>query len=125
MKFWNVTLHVSLPAETAEEAERLALELLEDRHSGVNVNVFEGDTVLCSGWDTENENCLAGVRCPLCKQNDSFYIEGTDDTGTRTLEMTDDGCDAVGDFEYDHTAACRCTQCEWSGTVDEATSEEK
>ena len=72
--------------------------------------------------EEENDNCLRGVKCPKCGQTDSFMIEGTDDTGTRTLEMHDDGCDADGDFEYDETAPCACTECDGKGTVGEATN---
>ena len=51
-----------------------------------------------------NENCLKGIRCPKCEQEDSFRIEG------KTLFlMTDDGTDEFGDVDYDDGSTAYCT----------------
>ena len=47
-KFWNVTLHVSLLARSAEEAEEKAKTMIHDHgDDSVNVNVYEQDTMRC------------------------------------------------------------------------------
>ena len=56
MKFYNVTVHVSLLAKDEDDAELKTQELLDNMVSGikdrefadsVNATVFKGDTILC------------------------------------------------------------------------------
>jgi len=42
-----------------------------------------------------NENCLEGIRCPQCGQEDCFKI-----TALITCNVTDDGSEPVGDHEW-------------------------
>lgn len=67
--------------------------------------------------DDRPTNCLEGMECPGCGQYESFFITGWDRTGQRELEVSDDGCDAVGDFEYNGDSPCRCEECGFAGTV--------
>jgi hypothetical protein len=70
-----------------------------------------------------NSNCLIGMRCPSCKQEDRFSI-----IGSSVFEMYDDGSEGHGDIEYDETAFCACPNCDWEGTIGDAkalTDEEK
>jgi hypothetical protein len=64
--------------------------------------------------EPENENCLEGIRCPKCKQQDRFYI-----VGTCTFEVTDDGSEAIGDHEWDGDSTIACSECNHSGKVKE------
>lgn len=51
-----------------------------------------------------NENCLEGVRCPECGQEDSFWIEA------RALcKVFDDGIEESQDFEWDENSFCMCS----------------
>ena len=53
-----------------------------------------------------NTNCLEGIRCPRCSQEDRFFI-----SGCAQFEVTDDGSDAVGDHEWDEGSSTRCPEC--------------
>lgn len=53
-----------------------------------------------------NTNCLEGIRCPKCSQEDRFFI-----TGCAQFEVTDDGSEAVGDHEWDEGSSTRCPEC--------------
>lgn len=55
---------------------------------------------------SKNVNCLRGVACPGCGQNERFYI-----TGVSTFDVTDDGAEQTGDIEWDEDSHCRCPQC--------------
>ena len=60
-----------------------------------------------------NENCLAGIRCPKCKQEDKFFIYSQVE-----LEVTDDGTDfPSGDVSWEATSPIRCAECNALGTV--------
>ena len=61
-----------------------------------------------------NTNCLEGMRCPKCKQEDTLHI-----IASVTLEVTDDGSEAIGDQEWDDTNPCHCPECKYKGTVGE------
>jgi Zn ribbon nucleic-acid-binding protein len=64
--------------------------------------------------EPENENCLAGIRCPKCKQQDRFRI-----VGLCTFEVTDDGSEAVGDHEWDEESSISCPECGHAGKVND------
>lgn len=60
-----------------------------------------------------NENCLEGIRCPVCGNNSSFKIEAR-----VTCAVTDDGSVVEdGDHEWDDDSSCVCSNCGESGTV--------
>lgn len=59
-----------------------------------------------------NENCLEGIYCPRCGQEDRFYIDAR-----VTCLVTDDGAEAQGDTEWDADSYCRCGGCEWYGPL--------
>ena len=59
-----------------------------------------------------NTNCLEGIRCPECGQEDEFRIEG------RTVfEVTDDGTGDHGDVEWDEDSYVLCPSCEFEGKL--------
>ena len=68
----------------------------------------------------ENENVLAGMRCPECKQNTKFLI-----AVEAMMAVTDDGTDpfddAVNDktYEWGDESYCRCPECGKRGPVSE------
>jgi len=59
-----------------------------------------------------NTNCLEGVCCPKCGQEDCFKI-----TAIITCVVTDDGSEPVGDHEWDDESATRCAECDFDGTL--------
>jgi len=63
---------------------------------------------------SENENCLAGIRCPKCGSAEKFRIAVTawfdfDDDGGEPS----DNCEA----EWDDGSSIRCLKCKHQGTV--------
>jgi len=61
-----------------------------------------------------NTNCLRGIRCPDCGNEDHFYI-----SALVTAHVADNGAEARGDMEWDGSSAILCPQCERSGKVDD------
>lgn len=59
-----------------------------------------------------NTNCLAGVCCPKCGQEDRFRI-----AAVISCVVTDDGSEPVGDHEWDDESATRCPECGFDGTL--------
>jgi len=60
-----------------------------------------------------NENCLEGIRCPDCDQEDKFKI-----VGKAWFDVTDDGTSEFeGAVEWDDDSACRCPECGFTGTL--------
>jgi hypothetical protein len=54
-----------------------------------------------------NTNCLVGVKCPKCGQQDCFEI-----AAKIMVRVTDDGTeDMEGNYEWDQDARCLCTEC--------------
>ena len=62
----------------------------------------------------QNENCLEGMRCPLCGQQDGFNF-----AVTAWAEVTNDGTENFTevDWEDDAIATCRNAACGWKGKV--------
>lgn len=62
-----------------------------------------------------NENCLKGIKCPNCGQEDQFRI------GVQTIViMTDDGSEddkMGGDQEWDDDSYIECVDCHTNGKV--------
>jgi DNA-directed RNA polymerase subunit RPC12/RpoP len=67
-----------------------------------------------------NTNCLEGVRCPKCGQEDRFKI-----VALTTCLVTDDGSEPVGDHEWDDESATRCPECGFDGTLKDFSNKPK
>jgi hypothetical protein len=52
---------------------------------------------------SENTNCLAGIKCPKCGNEDLFTV-----SATCWATVTDDGIDSTSDFEWDDESVCMC-----------------
>lgn len=59
-----------------------------------------------------NDNCLAGIRCPQCGNEDRFFIDAH-----VMCEVTDDGAEACGDTEWHGDSFCRCPVCDRHGPL--------
>jgi DNA-directed RNA polymerase subunit RPC12/RpoP len=59
-----------------------------------------------------NKNCLEGIRCPECDQDDNFKI-----VGKAWFDVTDDGTSEFTDVEWDDDSACRCPDCGFTATL--------
>jgi len=67
-----------------------------------------------------NTNCLEGMKCPKCGQENSLKIEAT-----CIFTVTDDGTEDEGNgHEWGDTNYCECPDCEHHGTVADFTIEE-
>lgn len=64
----------------------------------------------------KNENCLRGIRCPKCGNEDHFYIEAS-----ILAYVTDDGADMAKhtDMEWNEDNYARCPDCGESGVLGE------
>jgi len=68
---------------------------------------------------SKNTNCLEGVKCPKCGQEDLFKIEAS-----VIVEVSDDGTeDQGGDYEWDQAAFCQCCDCDHAGKLADFTIE--
>jgi hypothetical protein len=66
-----------------------------------------------------NTNCLEGIRCPQCGQEDRFMI-----ASKIIAEVTDDGAEVASPmygigFEWDDDSYCRCPECDFEGTLND------
>lgn len=53
---------------------------------------------------SKNTNCLEGIRCPRCKQQELFYIRACAE-----VDVTDNGTgDERGQYFWDDQSPCRC-----------------
>jgi hypothetical protein len=59
-----------------------------------------------------NMNCLEGIRCPACGQEDRFRI-----TALITCLVTDDGSEPVGDHDWDDGSSTHCPECGFDGEL--------
>lgn len=59
-----------------------------------------------------NTNCLEGIRCPKCGQEDSFRIEGRS-----VFTVIDDGTVEHSDVEWDDDSWALCPTCEYEGKL--------
>ena len=59
-----------------------------------------------------NDNCLKGIRCPKCKQEDEFLIYASS-----WFEFTDEGASEFWNVDYNGDAPIRCSKCGERGTV--------
>ena len=59
---------------------------------------------------TKNTNCLEGVACPKCGQEDKFLVQATS-----TFELYDNGTGDHSDVEFDNDSWMLCPICEYEG----------
>lgn len=61
-----------------------------------------------------NSNCLEGLRCPKCKQEDALKIEAR-----VIVYVTDEGTEATDDghYDWDHDSFCHCPECDFDGKL--------
>ncbi|MBS0207756.1 MAG: hypothetical protein JSS27_02270 [Planctomycetes bacterium] len=59
-----------------------------------------------------NVNCLEGIRCPQCAQEDRFKI-----TALISCLVTDDGSEPTGDHEWDDDSSTHCPDCGFDGKL--------
>ncbi len=61
-----------------------------------------------------NGNCLEGIRCPTCGNEDRLFI-----AATILAEVTDDGADLAphSDVEWDDSSFTRCPECGRQGPL--------
>lgn len=67
-----------------------------------------------------NENCLAGVKCPKCGNEDKFFIHASAE-----FEVTDDGTDLYSGVGWDESACIRCPECGEHGKVGDFTKRDE
>ena len=67
-----------------------------------------------------NTNCLEGVRCPQCGQEDRFLINAM-----VSVMVADEGTeDQGGDYEWSPDSPCCCASCDFAGKLADFTIEE-
>jgi hypothetical protein len=59
-----------------------------------------------------NTDCLEGIRCPDCGNEEAFYIETS-----AVMYVTDDGAESRGDTSWNDDSHTQCAQCELSGKL--------
>ena len=61
-----------------------------------------------------NENCLRGIRCPRCGNEDRLFI-----AATVLADVTDDGADIARhtDMEWNDDSSARCPDCGEAGVL--------
>ena len=59
-----------------------------------------------------NTNCLEGIRCPDCGNEDAFYVEST-----AVMYVTDEGAECRNDIEWDNDSHAVCPSCEKAGKL--------
>ena len=64
-----------------------------------------------------NSNCLEGIKCPACGNEDAFRIRCT-----TLATVEDDGVMEHGDMEWDDSSYIHCVECLASGMVGKFTT---
>jgi hypothetical protein len=59
-----------------------------------------------------NENCLEGLRCPECYQEDTIRI-----VGQALFTVTDDGTSTEGDIDWGDDSFASCPACNYEGNL--------
>lgn len=66
-----------------------------------------------------NTNCLEGMRCPKCGQEDEILVQGTS-----WLSLKDEGSDfyaastkGISDVEYHDDSLAACPECDYQGEL--------
>ena len=59
-----------------------------------------------------NHNCLKGIRCPQCGNEERFVIGAE-----AFFSVTDNGTEGYEDVEWDDGSYCRCVKCGKSGVL--------
>jgi hypothetical protein len=66
---------------------------------------------------SSNQNCLQGIKCPQCGNEDRFLI-----AATVVADVTDGGADVASPlygngFEWDDKSMTRCPECDRDGPL--------
>jgi hypothetical protein len=69
---------------------------------------------------SKNTNCLEGIKCPGCGNEDRFVI-----TVTALATVTDDGFTRMEGGDWDDSSHIRCPECGADGAVATFTAEEE
>lgn len=70
-----------------------------------------------------NHNCLVGISCPNCGQEDQFYVTCTLEVGLTDNGVDDDYAFKYGDgYSWGSTAPIRCGECDHTGKVSDFTA---
>jgi Zn ribbon nucleic-acid-binding protein len=66
-----------------------------------------------------NTNCLAGIKCPHCGNDDAFYI-----SGSVLAYVTDDGAEAASNasIDWDADSYTECVECGADGLLSNFTT---
>jgi len=67
-----------------------------------------------------NQNCLQGIKCPKCGNEDRFKIQAS-----IACHVTDEGSEPDGDHEWDETSHTICPVCEFENSLAAFTKAEK
>ena len=69
-----------------------------------------------------NENCLAGIKCPKCGNEDRFLI-----TATILADVSDDGADLANgsDILWEDESGTGCPECGENGPLSHFRAEEQ
>jgi hypothetical protein len=59
-----------------------------------------------------NNNCLEGVKCPKCGNEERFRIQAL-----IVCNVTDEGSEPTGDHEWDQTSHTLCPVCEFEDNL--------
>lgn len=59
-----------------------------------------------------NSNCLEGIACPACGNEDRLRI-----AGTTVFTVTDEGTEDHGDILWDDDSYARCPECDREGVL--------
>jgi len=59
-----------------------------------------------------HDNCLEGIRCPQCGQDNRFKI-----FALITCVVTNNGSEPVGDHGWDDNSSTHCPECDFDGTL--------
>ena len=97
--------------EGLDEEERNALAGI---HSLLDDLQDAADALGLSAYgESKNENCLQGIKCPDCGNEDRFHIAVLSFT-----DVSDDGTGSeVCDTEWDGRSAIECSECHLLGKV--------
>ena len=61
---------------------------------------------------TKNTNCLQGLACPKCSNDNMLII-----TGMSEFEVYDNGTASFGDVAWDNDSHTECPECNFEGAL--------
>jgi len=91
------------PEQTALQGIHGLLDDIQDAADKIGLPAF---------GKSKNENCLQGIKCSKCGNEDQFSIQMT-----ARIAITDDGTDSHTDTEWDGMSFIDCHECGHNGRV--------